>query len=133
MHSLEPRIRALAELTIGELKQAWTEAWTAPPPKGARRRLMMLGIAWRWQTEVHGGFGKPLERRLATLEAAFRQGGALSREGPGASVDRIFDGRQAVRLEGLLDGFPVEWEGQVQALKGSAAAAVQYITALSVT
>ena len=35
---------------------------------------MMLGIAWRWQAEVHGGFGKPLERQLATLEAAFRQG-----------------------------------------------------------
>ena len=86
--SLEHRMRALAELPIGELKQAWTEAWTAPPPKGARRRLMMLGIAWRGQAEVHGGFGKPLERRLATLEAAFRQGGALSREGPGASRPR---------------------------------------------
>ena len=76
VQSLEHRIRALAELPIGELKQAWTEAWNAPPPKGARRRLMMLGIAWKWQAEVHGGFGKPLERRLATLEAAFRQGGA---------------------------------------------------------
>ena len=76
VQSLEHRIRALAELPIGELKQAWTEAWNAPPPKGARRRLMMLGIAWKWQAEVHGGFAKPLERRLATLEAAFRQGGA---------------------------------------------------------
>ena len=85
VQSLEHRIGALAELTIGELKQAWTEAWTAPPPKGARRRLMMLGIAWRWQAEIHGGFGKPLERRLATLEAAFRQGGAPNLEGSGAS------------------------------------------------
>ena len=54
------RIAALAELPIGELRQAWSEAWGAPPPKGARRRLLMLGIAWKWQAAVHGGLPKPL-------------------------------------------------------------------------
>ena len=99
VQSLEHRIRALAELTIGELKQAWTEAWNAPPPKGARRRLMMLGIAWKWQAEVHGGFGKPLERRLATLEAAFRQGGAPKLEGSGASrPPRLQPGARLIRI-----------------------------------
>ena len=59
---------------------------------------MMLGIAWKWQAEVHGGFGKPLERRLATLEAAFRQGGALSREGSGASrPPRLQPGARLIR------------------------------------
>ena len=97
--SLEHRIRALAELPIGELKQAWTEAWNAPPPKGARRRLMMLGIAWKWQAEVHGGFGKPLERRLATLEAAFRQGGAPNLERSGASPPpRLRPGARLIRM-----------------------------------
>ena len=53
---------------------------------------------------------------------------------PPVIVEAILDGRQADGMrEGLLDGFPVEWEGQVQALKGGAAAALQYITALSVT
>ena len=99
VQSLEHRIRALAELPIGELKQAWTEAWNAPPPKGARRRLMMLGIAWKWQAEVHGGFGKPLERRLATLEAAFRQGGAPKLEGSGASrPPRLQPGARLIRI-----------------------------------
>ena len=99
VQSLEHRIRALAELPIGELKQAWTEAWNAPPPKGARRRLMMLGIAWKWQAEVHGGFGKPLERRLATLEAAFRQGGAPKLEGSGASrPPRLQPGARLIRM-----------------------------------
>ena len=99
LQSLEHRIGALAELAIGELKQAWTEAWNAPPPKGARRRLMMLGIAWKWQAEAHGGFGKPLERRLAALEAAFRQGGAPSREGPGASPPlRLRPGARLIRM-----------------------------------
>ena len=99
VQSLEHRVRALAELPIGELKQAWTEAWNTPPPKGARRRLMMLGIAWKWQAEVHGGFGKPLERRLATLEAAFRQGGAPNLEGPGASrPPRLQPGARLIRI-----------------------------------
>jgi hypothetical protein len=40
---LEPRIRALPELPIGALLAAWTAAWDAPPAKGARRRLLMLG------------------------------------------------------------------------------------------
>ena len=119
LHSLEHRIGAVAELPIGELKQAWTEAWTAPPPKGARRRLLMLGIAWKWQAEVHGGFGKPLERRLATLEAAFRQGGApnLERSGasqpprpqPGARLIRIWKGE---RHEVQLTQTGYRWRGR---------------------
>ena len=82
---LQARIAALSELPIAELRQAWSAAWGAPPPKGARRRLLMLGIAWKWQAEVEGGFSKPLERRLATLEAAFRQGGAPQLNGHGHS------------------------------------------------
>jgi hypothetical protein len=60
---------------------------------------MMLGIAWKWQAEVHGGFGKPLERRLATLEAAFRQGGAPKLEGSGASrPPRLQPGARLIRI-----------------------------------
>ena len=70
---------------------------------------MMVGIAWKWQAEVHGGFSKLLERRLATLEAAFRQGEArnLERSGatrlprlqPGARLIRVWKGeRHEVRL-----------------------------------
>lgn len=116
--SLEHRIRALAERPIGELKQAWTEAWTVPPPKGARRRLMMLGIAWKWQAELHGGFGKPLERRLATLEAAFRQGGAPNLEGARASPPRLRPGARLIRTwkgerhEVQVTGSGYHWRGR---------------------
>ena len=92
-------LRALAELPIDELKQAWTEAWNAPPPKGARRRLMMLGIAWKWQAEVHGGFPKPLERRLAALEAAFRQDAALNRQGGASPLPRLRPGASSPPAE----------------------------------
>ena len=56
------RIGALTDLPIGELRHAWSEVWGAPPPKGARRRLLMLGIAWKWQAAIHNGLPKPLER-----------------------------------------------------------------------
>ena len=103
------RINAVAELPIGELRQAWSEAWGAPPPKGARRRLLMLGIAWKWQTAVHGGLPKPLERRLAALMAGRQGSGAPNgaaaarttppRLMPGARLLRVWKGeRHAVQV-----------------------------------
>ena len=74
--ALETRIARLADLPIGDLKLVWEETWGSPSPSGARRRLLMLGIAWRWQAEVHGGHAKAVERRLAKLEAGLRGGGS---------------------------------------------------------
>ena len=73
VEALKARIGALPGLSIAELRQAWAAAWGAPPPKGARRRLLMLGIAWQWQAELYGGFSRSAERRLALLEAEHRQ------------------------------------------------------------
>jgi len=76
VEALDARIGALPGQSIAELRQAWVAAWGAPPPKGARRRLLMLGIAWQWQAEVYGGFSRSAERRLALLETEHRQSGA---------------------------------------------------------
>ena len=96
---LEARIGALPDLSIAELRQAWAEAWGAPPPKGARRRLLMLGIAWKWQAEVEGGFSRPLERRLAMLEAAVRQSGASPMDRHGYSLPpRLVPGSRLIRV-----------------------------------
>jgi hypothetical protein len=54
-HLRLPVARLTHELSIGDLRQTWAEAWGAPPPKGARRRLLRLGIVWQWQAAVHGG------------------------------------------------------------------------------
>jgi hypothetical protein len=102
---LEDRISALADLSILELKAAWCESWGVAPPKAARRRLLMLGIAWQWQAQIHGGIAKPIERRLAALGAGLRQTGALngaeSKTGqawrrlvPGARLIRIWQGER---------------------------------------
>jgi Protein of unknown function (DUF2924) len=96
--ALEARIEALPGLSIADLRQAWAAAWDAPPPKGARRRLLMLGIAWRWQVELHGGFSRSVERRLAALEADFRQSGAPSLNGPRPSQERLMPGSRLIRV-----------------------------------
>jgi hypothetical protein len=93
------RIRALTELPIGDLRQAWSEAWDAPPPKGARRRLLMLGIAWKWQAEIHGGLSKPLERRLAALETGCRRSGAFDVAASGRTgTPQLMPGTRLIRV-----------------------------------
>jgi len=71
--SLAARLAALPDLPTPLLKEVWTAAWDAPPPKGARRRFLMLGIAWQWQGRIGGGFSRQMARRLAALEATYRE------------------------------------------------------------
>ena len=86
-------------MPIGDLKLAWREAWGVSPPSGARRRLLMLGIAWKWQAEVHGGHTKAVERRLAKLEAAVRQGGVASGDNVAKSAPRrLMPGARILRV-----------------------------------
>jgi len=108
------RINAVAELPIGELRQAWSEAWDAPPPKGARRRLLVLGVAWKWQAAIHGGLPKPLERRLAALRGGAVDGAASARAAiprlmPGARLIRVWKGE---RHEVQVTGTGYFWRGQ---------------------
>ena len=96
--ALEARVGALPVLSIADLRQAWSAAWGSPPPKGARRRLLMLGIAWRWQAELHGGYPRSAERRLVALEAAFRQSGAPKANGDRPSQECLPPGSRLIRV-----------------------------------
>lgn len=99
--TLQSQIEELPRLPTTELQQAWTAAWGAPPPKGARRRFLMLGIAWRWQAAALGGPPRTLERRLAALESTCRAG------------QKIEPGRQ-VAARPLLPGTRLvrDWRGE---------------------
>ena len=97
--SIRGRIEALAELPIGGLRQTWSEAWGAPPPNGARRRLLMLGIAWKWQAAIHGGLPRPLERRLAALEGSLLRGGPIDGAGSDrTAIPRLMPGARLIRV-----------------------------------
>ena len=98
---LDERIADLAGLPIADLRMAWSDAWGTPPPKGARRRLLMLGIAWKWQAETLGSESQQLERRLAALEAGFRQGGAVdARAAKQGTAPRLLPGTRLMRAWG---------------------------------
>jgi hypothetical protein len=93
--TLKWRVEELLTLPTIALQEAWSTAWGVPPPKGARRRFLMLGIAWRWQAAVLGGPSRSLERRLAALEAACRSGPKIE---PGRSTARpLLPGTRLVR------------------------------------
>jgi hypothetical protein len=96
--ALEARVRALPSLSIAELRQAWAAAWGKAPPKGARRRLLMLGIAWKWQAELYGGVSRSAERLLEQLEATFRQSSQSSAPSPtGHRPSELRSGSRLIR------------------------------------
>lgn len=126
---LAVRLSALPNLPVSQLKQTWTAAWGTPPPRGARRRFLMLGIAWRWQARVHGGLPIPLKRRLAALEATIRQNRAITPEEvkarpclmPGTRLVRIWRGE---RHEVHVTEAGYIWRGATHASLSAIASAI---------
>jgi len=102
--NLHRRIEALADLDNVALRLAWQSAWGSAAPKGARKRFLMLGIAWKWQAEVFGGFSRELARRLSALE------------GPGrvASTNGDKPATKALSIPRPLPGTRIlrDWQGE---------------------
>jgi hypothetical protein len=105
------------------------DPWGTPPPKGARRRLMTLGIAWRWQAYLHGGFRPEIARRLAALEKAVRgldgvtasDVAGAARPRPGSRILRVWRG---TRHEVHVTGTGYIWRGRTFASLSSVAKAI---------
>ena len=70
--------------------------------EGARRRFLMLGIAWRWQVEVLGGARRGLQRRLAALEATCASGQSIEPDRRGARP--LLPGTRLVCAIGVVNG-----------------------------
>jgi hypothetical protein len=133
---LRRRIEALGDLDNVALRTAWQNAWRSAAPKGARKRFLMLGIAWKWQAEVFGGFGRELARRLSALEAQDRVSGRVDERGkpkaiafarplPGTKILRDWQGERHevhVTEQGYL------WRGKTY---GSLSGAAKAMTGVS--
>jgi hypothetical protein len=99
---LHARLESLAEMPTPELREVWQQTRGALPPKGARRRFLMLGIAWQWQADVLGGFRPEMVRRLAVLEGRADRSASLdavdaanaARPGPGTRLVRVWRGER---------------------------------------
>ncbi len=67
-NALELKVAALKGMENAELRAVWHKTWGRDAPKGARKRFLMLGIAWKSQAELYGGFDHELARRMSALE-----------------------------------------------------------------
>ena len=101
---LRGRITALEHMNIAALRDAWKKAWRSPAPKSARKRFLMLGIAWKWQAELSGGYGPELARRLSALET----------RGPIGTAETAFMPRDVKRGARPMPGTRLirDWKGE---------------------
>ncbi len=134
--TLQKRIVVLADLDIVALRKSWQRAWGSGAPKGARKRFLMLGIAWKWQAEMFGGLSTELARRVSALQSPSGAGistgdmvktKAISaaRPMPGTRILRDWKGeRHEVHI--LENGYL--WRGKIH---GSLSAVAKAITGVS--
>jgi len=93
------------------LRAEWRRLYRAHPPRGVRRDLLLLGVAWKIQELAYGGLSAATKRRLADLaEILERDGdvtrGRVARLRPGARLVREWRGETHTVIVGE-DGF--EW------------------------
>ena len=134
--NLAETIAMLDDLENAALRATWQRAWKRLAPKAARKRFLMLGIAWKWQADLMGGFRPELARRLAALEArgsnclsgsefSAMDATAATRPGPGTRLIRDWRGE---RYEVHVTENGYLWRGQSY---GSLSAVAKTITGIS--
>jgi len=96
-----------------ELRKRWQKLYGRPAPKTFRRNLLVRGVAYQMQVEVHGGLSTATKRRLREIAEAVRSGNqdtivAGPQIKPGTRLYRSWnDTTHSVTV--LPDGF--EWRG----------------------
>ena len=108
------KLRALEQMDGPALRAEWRRFYRAHPPKGVRRDLLLLGVAWKVQEQAYGGFGATTKRRLADLAETLERDGDVTRSRvarlrPGVKLVREWRGETHTVIVGE-DGF--EWRGR---------------------
>ena len=78
MPTIETRMTEIQEMDPPALRDAWRRHYRAPPPRRLSRDLLMRGIAYKLQEQVHGGLSKAARRRLRALAQAFAETGRVA-------------------------------------------------------
>ena len=108
------QLRALEPMDGAGLRAEWRRLYRSTPPKRVSRELLILGVAWKIQERVQGGFSAATNRRLAALTRSLAQDGDIARARvtqakPGSKLIREWGGRtHSVAVS--EDGF--EWNGK---------------------
>ena len=111
---LVAKLAALPEMAVVDLRAEWQRLYRRHPPLKIRRQLLELGVAWKLQERVYGGFSAATKRRLADLAKTMDETGDIAKVRlvslkPGAKLVREWRGETHDVLV-LEDGF--QWRGQ---------------------
>ena len=78
MPAIETQMTGIQEMDLPALRDAWRRHYRVPPPRRLSRDLLMRGIAYKLQEQVHGGLSKAARRRLRALAQAFAETGRVA-------------------------------------------------------
>ena len=113
--TLRDEIAALDGLSLNDLRGRWRKLYRHPAPPNFRRALLIRGLAYQMQVEVHGGLSPKTRKTLLKIAAqAETAGGFTAANAP----RRLRSGTRLVRawkgvthtVNVLDDGF--EWQEQ---------------------
>ena len=97
MTGIEREVAILGDLSYPDLAVRWKAVHGAPPPKGMSRRLLLLALAYRLQTNAYGALDSKTSRYLRAVASgspgAVRPLPALK---PGMRLMREWNGRTHV-------------------------------------
>lgn len=104
----------LHSLVTDVLRQRWTELYGITPAPRISRDLLVRGVAYRIQEEMHGGLGKARPRQLQRLFEVLRDSGTVPvRQGlsfkMGTKLIRQWKGRVH---EVVIAGDGYQWSGR---------------------
>jgi hypothetical protein len=94
---LEQESGKLAGLPRDELARRWSKTFASPPPRGSKRGLLELGLAWQLQVRQFGGLSPSAKRQMQKIVAARRAGRQLAEDASaaGASIGHASGRRTA--------------------------------------
>jgi len=75
---LPAHLHALAGMEVVDLRAEWCRLYRCHPPRGVRRDLLELGVAWKLQEAILGGLKPAARRRIAELSATIASHGNLA-------------------------------------------------------
>jgi hypothetical protein len=95
---LDVEVSKLAGLATDRLRYRWTELFGTGPANRISRDLLIRGIAYRLQEDMHGGLSKLARRQLARSASELTETGVISKSTgkgtkPGTKLIREWKGK----------------------------------------
>ncbi|WP_340588934.1 DUF2924 domain-containing protein [Erythrobacter alti] len=113
----ERLVQEIGAMDLEHLRDRWERRYGAPPALRSEPLMRML-LAWRVQTEAHGGIDAETRKALARSGNPQPEGREL---GLGAVLTRNWKGRE-VKVMVEADGF--RWDGKLYPSLSAAATAI---------